>query len=261
MSNILSELKTKALTIENKTIMNFLKEHNGFRNSKLHLFIGSTGVGKSTLTRTVLLDFLGANTDKNAGLFLSEETHEDFLTEFSFTELPLEKIEKLKVVSESSMPSSMKILEKLDILIQEAELNIMFIDNITTVSEYESARPGQQNEIAKGIKALAVKYKIPIVVIAHSGGTVIQYAKALMDSNNIRGGKGIVNLAEFVYLIQSITINDQRKTILRISKSRGQNVKNQTHQLFYYPTARIFGKSESVDFSKLKELFKQMDTL
>ena len=34
----------------------FLREHNGYRNGKLHLFIGTASSGKSTLVRSLILD-------------------------------------------------------------------------------------------------------------------------------------------------------------------------------------------------------------
>ena len=60
----------------------FLLSHNGWRNGKVHTFLGVSHGGKSTLVRTLVIDALCAK--KKVGLVLSEETKVDFLVEFFY---------------------------------------------------------------------------------------------------------------------------------------------------------------------------------
>jgi ABC-type proline/glycine betaine transport system ATPase subunit len=69
--------KTKLVHAHSK--LGFLNAHNGLRRGSLHLVLGTTGGGKSTLVRTVLRDIIfNADNQLSVGVWLSEETVEDY---------------------------------------------------------------------------------------------------------------------------------------------------------------------------------------
>ena len=66
------------------THYNFLKAHNGFRPGCMHMFMGTSHGGKSTLVRSLLTDICLSGKDINGEpnpvlLWLSEETVLEFL--------------------------------------------------------------------------------------------------------------------------------------------------------------------------------------
>lgn len=250
------------------THFNFLKQHNGLRNGKLHVFLGTTGAGKSTLTRTLICDCLSnLKGSKNAGIWLSEETVQDFKLEFSrsgyeqctdnfiLTSELYPEIRKRITTPESFLNVVSKFIEKF-------KLKLLFLDNITTSFSYINGRGIEaQNKIANGLKDIAAKYGIPLVVIAHTNAEISDNFNGIISSNHIRGSKMLTLVAEFLYILQRVIIGDEIHPLIRIEKHRGQDVKKNLFQLGYVPKRRIFAIDSPVGFDEFKELFKNRNKL
>lgn len=118
-----------------------------------------------------------------------------------------------------------------------------------------------QSDVSIVLKKFASVKDIPLIIICHTGAQVTTNYNGLIEMNDIRGSKTIVNLSEFFYIMQTFNIGEKRFNTLRITKHRGQEVKNTMFMLYYYAKSRIFAKDEVVDFGKFKELFKQRNKL
>lgn len=255
-------LKDNSKTRHFRSSLPFLNAHNGWRKGKLHVFLGKTSGGKSTLMRTLLVDALDAvGENEKIGLILSEEKTIDFLTEFNwggkFTELG----KRLKVVSETDFP----ILKKRENWLRLAKrmvdegCKVLFYDNPTTSSVYGRLFE-QQSEMAHVYKQFAEKAQVPMVLFAHTNGVNENYS-SLISEDNIRGAKEIVNLAEFFYILQTFNVESLKFTFLRIVKHRGQDIENYNYKLNYIKEFRAYLDVDTVEFKDIKEIFKKRNKL
>lgn len=242
-----------------------INEHNGYREGKLHLFIGPTGAGKSTLTRTLLVDALNSTvkTGEKIGAFLTEESIDEFITEVNFVKLPEHLGTRLIVESEQDLNfrDATEWMLFLKRFVDEHELKILFLDNITTSEFYNDARPEEQGRIVRGLKRLAQVCNIPVIILAHTSSEVTETYPKLINLENIRGSKNLPNMVEFAYIIQPFIHEGERHNFIRIAKHRGQHVKNRLFKFFYYERVKIFGKCEAKSFEGFKELFSKRERL
>jgi len=269
MCNIEKEVLIEdASKIQWDTNFNFLKQHNGLRNGKIHLVLGTTGAGKSTLTRTLVCDSLSnLKGSKMAGIWLSEETTQEFKMEFSRTQYE-DRTDNFHVASELNPAIRERVKTPKGFLnvicqyIEKLNLKLLFIDNITTSYAYVNGRGIEnQNEIANGLKDIASKYSIPIVVIAHTNAEISDNFNGIISSNHIRGSKLITLIAEFLYILQRVIINEKIIPLIRVEKHRGQEVKSNLHELGYIASRRIFGCDMPVNFNEFRDMFRDRNKL
>lgn len=252
--------KVEKRKTEFNSTFSFLKAHNGWKRGNVHTVLGVSHGGKSTLTRTLIIDALDSG-KRNVSVVLSEENEIDFLIEL--TDSGFGKYENLFVHEEldKTYLSVKEYLNRLEMFLIESQADILFLDNLTTSFCYMDRKVAEQSIVAKALKNLAIKLNIPIVVIAHTGANVTEHYAGMIEMNDIRGSKTIVNLSEFFYILQSFFVGDKRHNTLRIAKHRGQNVVDRMYELFYYPPVKIFGKDEMLKFADLKEIYKNRNKL
>jgi len=255
-------LKEESKTRFLRSSLAFLNAHNGWRKGKLHVFLGKTSGGKSTLMRTLLADSLDAAQEgKKIGLILSEETKIDFLNEFNWSGKFTELAKKLKVASEKDYPQ-LKNRDnwlKLTKRMVDEGCQVIFHDNPTTSAVYGSDFKSQ-TEMAHVYKDLAKAANIPIVLFAHTNRVNENHA-SLISEDDIRGSKELVNLAEFFYILQTFNVENKKHTFLRIVKNRGQDIENYNYKLNYIPEFRAYLDVDTVNFSEIKEIFKKRNKL
>lgn len=248
----------------------FLNEHNGFRPGNLHVFLGVSGGGKSTLTRSILSDILYFSEEKeNVLLWLSEETIYDFKTDFSLTS-PGEKAKQLKIISEQDLEAEKNPLKKIDTksprdLLQyiktmciEEEIKILIFDNITTSGIYDDKHYSVQAEVTTALKQLAADLRIPILIYAHTASSI---KTNMIDQSDVRGNRGLANKAPFFYVMQQFMMNEVPFSTIRIVKFRSQDPDHKLYQLIYNKSNRMYGKDIRLDFKEFKKRFKERDSL
>lgn len=248
--------------------LKFIQQHNGFRPGKLHLLIGQSGGGKSTMARTLLLD-AAASLKKNKKIlvWLSEETVKEFLTELAFSGVMDHAsvlVERMDLYSEKDErnlnKSRLQIMEDMRDLYSQDCYDIFFYDNITTSKIYASLRPTEQDQTADWIKGIASKTNTATILMAHTGSSY-SGSNGLIDHNHIRGSKHIVNLSEYIYILQSITIGSSRYTVLRVDKSRSHEAPEAFFSLGYDRVQKLYTRANSVNFVRFKELFTARNKL
>ena len=266
VSASMSRHEAKAFIEESRDIrfntsFDFLRTHNGWRPEKIHVILGATGAGKSTFVRSLLIDIeeFSKNQSK-VGLWLTEETTDDFKREMAFSTYDLQNT-FLFSEQDNSFSSAKEWYLSLESFITQSNCEILFLDNITTSYGYMDRKVSEQALISKALKNLAQKYNIPIVLIAHTGADVGENYPRMITANNIRGSKTLVNLAEFFYILQVFNVENHRHLFLKIEKHRGYVVKSKLFKLLFHEKTKIFAKSEKKDFEEFKEIFKQRNIL
>jgi len=248
-----------------RTQYGFLLEHNGLRRGKLHCIISTSSGGKSTLSRSMIVDLIKENNlIKNVGLILSEEGMYEVTASMEEAGLDDKGFSRLDMISYADQIETMTMgnfLFELESFITSNKIGILFIDNLTTLSCYVESTPAQQSEIVSQIKRMAITYGITTVLVMHTGGNVMDNAGYLIDQNQVHGGKGIVRLAEFFYVLQKFTIGDTIFSTLRITKNRGFNIQNAFYSLVYEPNKKIYSKDVALNFEDFKEMYSKRNRI
>lgn len=249
--------------VEIKSCFNFLKSHNGLRPGKLHLAIGTTGSGKSTLVRALVLDILKNNPEQSLVLYLSEENEEDLRDEFSQANVTFEKPVNLFVLSEDqhANASASDLLNLIENKVKTSKATVLIFDNITTSLAYNDQSPSDQFKFISKIKTLTKKLNIATLLIAHTNSQTSDNSNQLIKETDIRGSKSIVNLVEFLYIIQRFQIKEFYFTAIRIIKHRGQNITASVFRLVYQKAIRSFENDKEINFETFKEAFRERNHL
>ena len=252
----------------------FLMEHNGHRPGAIHLYMGVSHGGKSTLIRSLIWDALRrCPADKKVLVWLSEETEHDFLIEFIMAGHTLPKddlitlISKLLIHSEMKWPEFFKrgdIENKNDYMREtfaRDDIDIIFYDNITTSEFYCDNHPSEQSTFVWELKELISNVKTPLILVAHTASEISENTPRFISMTDIRGSKTIVNLVQFFYILQRFSIEDTYFPTLRILKHRGQTVKDTMYYLYFDKEKNIYNKDKKIDFNSIKEAFRQRNVL
>lgn len=262
-----SAIREIADTAYFKSNFKFLRQHNGWRKKALHIFIGEESGGKSTLTRTLIIDTLEGSkhygTLPNVGLWLSEESVQDFKTEYALCGYG-DLSDRIKILSEQdneTFRTARDYLKSMEQMIEEYNLKILFIDNITTSERYVESNPAEQAIIANTLKRIAKVRNIPIVIIAHTGAGVTNGNVKLIENNHIVGSKAFPRIANFFYILQPIRTPTNRYNIIRTTKHRGYQLTSGLHELYYSSKVRLFIKDAPLFFNDFKEMFKEREQL
>lgn len=263
----LEELNERSKKVYFKSMYNFINQHRGYRPSNIHLFLGTSGGGKSTAVRSLLVDALPRiKRGKKVLLWLSEETVADFTTELGKTgivEHGRVLLERLHIFSEQEceFEGPAQILNEFIRLIETNEYEIVFLDNITTSEFYMDKKPDVQAMVIKKIKAVIQKSNAVLNIVAHTNAEVSDSSPRLINANDIRGSKSIVNLSQFIYILQRFVNDDNIFQTLRIVKNRGQLVNKSIFLLRFCKETFLFKDDKPISFEIFKEAFKTRNTL
>lgn len=245
-----------------KSNYSFINAHKGLRPGNLHTFIATPGGGKSTLVRTIIIDLILSR--KKVGIVLSEESKADLQAELSRTGIKHDYIEEyLKIFSEIDfgIKSAGEIFGHIHKISTSEKIDVLIYDNITTSNAYLSLSQKDQSEFALELKKICKLYHYPLIVFAHTGSHVTEDHRTLIDMNDIRESRAIVNYSQFFYVIQSFNVGEERNVTVRTVKYRGQPTERRLFKLVYHPKTRIFCNDEYIDFEKFKDMYKNRNKL
>lgn len=257
------EIKYKNNYVFCKTGFSFLLTHKGFRPGKLHTFIAKSGGGKSTLMKSLLYDYYEhKNSDQIPAVWFTEENREDFINEISSHGL----FQSIKYKGDVNFFSELDFKGNDHELIQQLEAifkqsSIVFFDNITTSRFYGNLDNYAQSKFSMLLKSLARQYEIPLVVFAHTGAHVDLNYTRLIEPEDIRGDRTIVNLSEFFYCMQQFHTQDLKVSSIRLRKHRGHIIEEALYFLNFNPLSMTYDKSNQVDFDKFKKAYKERQKL
>jgi len=259
---VLQVLREQQSVVHFESELKFIKQHNGLRPGEIHLILGPVGEGKTTLNRTIIIDFLVNNPTEKILLWLSEETEAKYAAELSRS--LVNHFERIEFVSERTMEgidSEKTFFERMAQEIKSSGAKLVFFDNITTSKCYGNRKNADQSRVADTFKKFAEKMDIAVMLIAHTKKGVHSGGGALIDSDDIRGDATIVNVAEFLYILQQFRCNDEKQGTIRITKHRGQDIENSTFFLEYNRMGRFYCQARQVTFDEFKKNYAKRDKL
>ncbi len=262
---VISDKKEKRLKDFNHyeffpTSFQFLAGNRGLRPEKLHLILGTTGSGKSSLARAMLVDT--ASKSKVLSL-LSEESHDDFCLGLSYSNLSNEIKSNIFVRSELELDNNIiysieNYRHHIELLINHHSPHAVFYDNLTTSMIYMGMSPQEQSQHIHWWKNLALKKGFALVVIAHTRAGIADNMSKLIEDSDIRGSKTPSNIAEYLYIFQRLRISDRFYPFIRVVKSRSHQ-NNGIYFLKFDATKRAYVSDKKVDYQEFIKNFKLRD--
>jgi ABC-type iron transport system FetAB ATPase subunit len=240
--------------------LGFLNAHNGLRRASLHLVLGTTGGGKSTLVRTLLRDIIfNPQNELSVGIWLSEETVDDYKRQVAYGMPSHDKLLTTNAYSEldSKIVSEMTFFEWLEFY----RPDVLIFDNITTSALYNDKTAKEQGSFSKKLKEATTRLNIATIIIAHTDAKATDSMGRLINLNDIRGSKNLANLVEFAYILQRFEVNDGFYPTIRVVKHRSQELVHGLYFLQYDKRIRSFSGDLAIDFKKFKEMYTQRNRL
>lgn len=254
--------KHKSETVTFKSEFKFLSCHNGLRPGFLHIVMGATHGGKSTLIRSMLRDLcLTGLTFGTILVWLSEETTEEFKMALAHMNLSFNSNE-IVIMSELEMDDHQLDMFYIREHILDLRPDLVFLDNITTSHFYMDQNTETQSSFAKQfLKKAAESMGIPWIVVAHTRAEVTDNMDRLIHENDIRGCKSIINLTPFLYIMQRFSIGNHYYSTVTVKKYRGQHPNYKMFLLCFDANTRSYSTDKAMEFGELKEAFKKRNKL
>lgn len=249
--------------------LRFLQQHKGIRKGKLHTILGIEGGGKSTLTRTILLDVTASlKKGKKVAIYLSEETSTDFITALAYSgvfENAQVLVDRMEIYSEQDehnhLNTEAQHFEELKYFYFDESFDVVLIDNMTTATIYADKHPERQKEIMKRIKNVAQNKEKATILIAHTSKEIKENSNVLITSSHVRGSNQLAMMSEYFYVLQTFNVGSEKFTTLRITKSRAHNSKDRFFKLCYNQRMKLYDDAVILDWQKFKEIYKNRNTL
>lgn len=248
----------RANRMEIKSSLSFLVNINGWRPGCVHVLLGTTSSGKSTLVRSIIHDILTNNDAVKISLFLSEESSDEYSLELykAFRNLDFKK--RVNIYSEQDVLDKNKSSQLLEKAFSD-DSQLVVYDNLTTSMVY-GEKYEDQSTMAIKLKTATKKSNKAFIAIAHTNN-VHKNSRDLIDSGSIRGSKTISNIAEFFFINHQISSDGNLYNFIQIEKHRNQNPEEKFFRLNYDGKKSLFKNCVPVSFKDFKELWKIRDKL
>lgn len=242
---------------------NFLNSHRGLRESKMHLLLGTPGSGKSTIVRSILIDFVRHNPTTPVLIVLSEETTDELKEELAKTEYIEIDTSHVYVISEmeTTSRSTSSLHMEIEHLIRAHGIRVLIYDNLTTSSTYNDITAREQFTVCQSIKRMTKEHYLATLLIAHTGAHVTDNWARLITENDVRGSKSITNLTEFLYIMQRFEITSTFYQTIRVIKHRGQSPMCKMYQLIYNRATSLYQSDRAINFQEFKDAYSRRNRL
>ena len=225
----LNNIQIRNTTKSFKTIFNFLNCHSGLQAGHLHLLLGRTNKGKSTLILSLILENI-INGHKVL-LFLSEGLKSDvkkvieasLSTKYKEQSIIKETINRLLVVKDSDLDTPNETLNarlwinSLFKIVKEQQVKIVYFDNFSTCSFSDSA-PEIQAQFIRSLNSITENLEIPVLGTVHPAKTVSPEKELGLD--DIRANSAFINIPSNIYALNDLSNIDNTKRVIKILKLR-----------------------------------------
>lgn len=238
---------------------NFLNGHKGVRPNSLHGLMANTGIGKSSLTKTVIVE--NARVIKTL-IWLSEEKIVEY--QMLISKLDKSVLSNITFVQERDIPEKYKqtselFFRKFIDIVMESGCGFVFIDNITT-SPFYSSRFGPVGQTKTTTFLLSfVKQYCSIFYVSHTASNISDNLNRMLKPEDIRGAKDLPMQTEFLYGMQRFTSGDNKYNVLSVLKARGYDSAPGTYALVY--TKGSYVGDGKISFEGVNTLFQNRDFL
>lgn len=236
----------------------------GMNFTTLTVLTGRPGAGKSTFLNQIIANALSQGF--NAFLYSGELTYEmsmDWFTKTvanpqhllrctstmgNYTEVSEEGVEMIKkwideklfFFSKEAKADEANISHAIEFLATKKNVKLFILDNLMTLDFSGADKNEKQIHVVKSLKRLAKKYKIVIVLVAHSNKNSLTYKEPHVFE--ISGASEIANLAD--YVLKASREGKEPETEIIILKSRiTGSIRYKAKLTFDTPRKRFFTKT------------------
>lgn len=191
------------------TRFRFIEDHMGLRPKCRHVLMGTSGIGKTTLTRAILVDYA---TNHKVLLYSSEEDEIQTKTMLALNNVPDEVIKNIVFFSEKTMLKELALgaddhkewARHIEVQIRNEACEILFFDNITTSSFYDGRTYPQQEAFLRSLESVYVDTEVACFLVAHTKKGVKNDQTAFIEPDDVKGPTALTNKAEIMYVYQLI---------------------------------------------------------
>lgn len=239
----------------------------GIRPGMLTGMMGTTGCGKSTLTKSIIAEVA----DKVIVLvWLSEESVKEYQAGIKKAAILLgldfnKVLSNLRFIEEKNLDEfyvndQTDLFEMFENMIIESECKAVFVDNMST-SNFYSDEIGIKGQNASSVffSKITKKLNIALFYVVHTAKRIHDNMDRLITKEDIRGSQKLPIMTEYFYTLQKYTINDNVFPVLMIQKHRHHEVKKKFYLLGFDKGAYRFDKQ--IDFEELNKIFIKRDQL
>jgi len=256
----------------------FLNDHNGLRPANVHLIFSKTGVGKSTLLRSLMNDYA----DQFQILYYSTEerlkeveTMLAYSMEKDFTYPPVFISEKSNEILElvnhdDDIKNIDRVFDKLTQTLIETESKILIFDNITTSILYLQKSPAIQSTFARRILSLVEAINLPAIIFQHLANASNSKSFQNIEADDVKGAKDISSMTQYsYYLTQKEFYNEDdgdkidlnrttsKVNFLHVKKNRWGGSKGNNYVLNFCENTKIFDYDMLISNQDLNDLLKR----
>jgi hypothetical protein len=252
---------------------NFTRAHNGLKRTMGHMLMGPTGKGKSTVTRSIIIQ---AARQHRVLIYSTEESFED--TNYNYGQMGFTDIhaKNLFFMHEDDCVDPIAEIYKSAI---ENSVDFIFFDNVTTSRFYDPVQPLEKSDFFRGLKKIGKDLNTVMFYVAHTDANTRSGQQKLIDNNDVRGYKLISNMCEYTYSVEmyEVTLDrivyegkgftkpknikvDEKIAFLRILKTR-YGVENTIFKLSYDSKSRSYLSDTAVPFDDFNTAFKSQNRL
>lgn len=223
----------------------FLEEQRGPKKGMLHLLLGTTGSGKTTLARSLMLKL--SNNHRRVCWYSSEEQKDAF--QYGLIKANVKNRKNIFLIQEHLVEKD--AIDEIRDTCLKNKLEFLFYDNVTTSKYYTNLGQNDASEFVKRLEGLAKELNIPFFIIAHTHKDVRNDSEKMPDANDVRGFKDIAMRSHYIYSFLMINysgysnvasfmvVEDKQQAIIGVTKARFLKG----------------GKFFSLDYSKVRNLY------
>jgi hypothetical protein len=235
---------------------NFLKDHFGLRPGMSHILLSTTGAGKSTIFRSIVLD---AATEHDVMLYSSEESSRDLSLMFGRSKTSTEITNKIHLLHDTDLVKKIKpnngkqwAARVLDFF-NKNKCTAFFFDNLTTSIFYTGLRPEHQVEFWTRLETIFERIRVPLFVVAHTANGVSDMSGALILPDDIRANKTPTNRAQYCYCLQKFLVEENGTEriypFIRVAKSRQHENQGKIYHLDYNALKKEYTCDRQVSYN------------
>lgn len=259
----IKEAVIKASKVQAQTRFGFLREINGLRTGGITGILGTTGSGKSTLTKTMILDtaksekvFVWLSEEEAVQYMMSmvllgEEINRDNIVFFMEQDIDEQERARLK--------SPLAVLKFIKERILESESRFVFFDNFTTSGLYSDFTPSQQSEIVTGLNNFCKEFDICLVAVLHTRKDVNASWAKLIEGEDVRGSAQAFQQAIYFFVLQGFRVGSSFHNFVTIKKSRINSAEKQIFKLTYKNKSYV--SDVPCTFEEMNSIFKLRNIL
>jgi archaellum biogenesis ATPase FlaH len=212
----------------------FIKSHGGLHKGHIHVLMGRTTKGKSSLLLEVILE--NAVKGISSLLFLSEAKKEDIRKQVDemmlLKKIPLEDqyiaLSCIFLITEADFRGDdhyepQKWLNALSSIAKEVDAKIVCIDNVSGI-RHGNCTPEVQVEFMKYLNETTQRLNVPMIVAVHQAKSTDPLKE--LEMHDVRANQNFTSLPSYVYALNDFSNLDKGKRLLSILKSRIQGDSN-----------------------------------